>query len=385
MALDRGRVFPWYPLSGGEAAEYVIEVEDPPTDAADLREAIHEGMRITVEGGAKSGPDFSLAFLDPVIGEVKDLRISTWNPVTGVSCLSGAARLRSLEFEVGSSSETADLELLPQLEAFRGKITRTVGSVLRNANLKYLQVDGAIPKTSASVAGPLQLFVQQGARAQTVLPELSDASALKRLVRIGVNFFDLDQLDGMSNLTELTLSLCREVSGLSALSRLPRLSSLEFKGVGTRELWESIPNVPFGLMQELTPHPPKSVLANWRRLNWIAPLDAPSKQVEALVLDEAGDGDSWGVLLTRFDHLAEAVSVVDDAVASGLHGERFLLGIVAELRRGGAVLDPEPDSEGGLTAVYFSDRPQAALVFERAREALGSSVEAKSAYLRDGM
>lgn len=119
-------------------------------------------------------------------------------------------------------------------------------------------------------------------------------------------------------------------------------------------------------------------------MNWIAPLDPPSKPVEALVLDEAGDGESWGVFMSRFDDLAEAVSVVDGTVASGLHGERFLLGVVAELRRGGVALDPEPDSEGGFTAVYFPDRDQAGPVFESAQEALKASTEAKTAYLRAG-
>lgn len=382
MALDRGRVFQWYPFDGGEAAEYVIEVDDPPADTDDLREAIRAGMRITVE--ATSRADFSLAFLAPVIGEVRDLRISTWNRVTDVSCLSEAVGLRSLEFAVGSSSESFDLESLPQLEAFRGKITRAVASVLRNVKLKYLQVDGAIPKTFARVAGPLRLFAQHGGRAQTTLPEFSDASALRRVVRIDVNAFDLDQLDGMSNLTELTLSLCPEVSGLSALSRLPHLSKLEFKAVGTREQWARIPDLPWAFMDDLTPHPPKSVLVKWRSMNWIAPLDPPSNPVEALVLDEAGDGESWGVFMSRFDDLAEAVSAVDDTVASGLHGERFLLGVVAELRRGGVALDPEPDSEGGFTAVYFPDRGQAALVFESAQKALKASAEVKSAYLRAG-
>lgn len=63
MALDRGRVFPWYPVDGKEAVEYVIEVEGPPADTDDLREVIRAGMRITVEGGATSRADFSLAFL----------------------------------------------------------------------------------------------------------------------------------------------------------------------------------------------------------------------------------------------------------------------------------------------------------------------------------
>lgn len=159
----------------------------------------------------------------------------------------GSGPLVVIGIAVGSSSESVDLESLPQLEAFRGKITRAVASVLRNANLKYLQVDGAIPKTFARVAGPLRLFGNKGARPDHVA-RISDASALRRIVRIDVNAFDLDQLDGMSNLTELALSLCAEVSGLSSLSRLPLLSKLEFKAVGTCEQWARIPDLPWAFM-----------------------------------------------------------------------------------------------------------------------------------------
>ncbi|MBC6493383.1 hypothetical protein [Microbacterium sp. 4-7] len=82
--------------------------------------------------------------------------------------------------------------------------------------------------------------------------------------------------------------------------------------------------------------------------------------------------------------MAEAAEAFDGSAAGGLHGELFILGVVAELRGRGVTLDPEPDSESGFAAVYFPDRAQAEQVFLSARVAINADTTTKIGHLRAG-
>lgn len=63
--------------------------------------------------------------------------------------------LRSLYFAAGRSTEIVDLAHLPPIEAFEGYVVRSVASVLRNPNLRFMEVFGSIPKSFVRRAGPL--------------------------------------------------------------------------------------------------------------------------------------------------------------------------------------------------------------------------------------
>lgn len=383
MTISAERVGAWYRADGSEALQYAMSADDLVTDPAELRAAIDAGMRITVTSGSSPASVTSLDFLEPVIDDVQDLWVGTVGRVVGANILPNARLLRSLAFAAGACSDRPDLSSLPHLEEFSGGVTRTTASVLRNPDLRFLRVEGVIPKSFARVAGKLEVFEHHGARSATELPVFEHPESMRRMLRVGPSSFNLRQLEGMTNLAEFRLNVCGEVIGLASLARLPHLSRLQFNGVATREDWADVPVVGSGFMLDITPYPSESVLASWAAAGWILP-DRPASPVDAITLDEAGDGEAWGVFIAQFDGLAEAAEAFDGTVAGGLHGELFILGIVAELRSRGVTLDPEPDSENGFTAVYFPDRAQAEQVFLSARVAINAGTTTKIGHLRAG-
>ncbi|WP_314095025.1 hypothetical protein [Microbacterium foliorum] len=382
VAFDSDRVFEWYRADGTEANEYVMSVDDLVTDADELRAAIEAGMRITISAGGGPKGVTSLGFLAPVIAEVRDLWVGTINRVTDVAILEEAVQLRSLTWAVGACAERVDLSALPNLEEFGSSVTRTVASVLQNPSLRFLRVEGAIPPSFARVSGPVEIFEQEGGRSQIDLPAFAMPEVLRSIIRVGPAQFDLGQLVGMTGLSKFALKVCADVIGLSELRRLPDLTEVMFNGCTTRERWEDLPRVPSAFLVDIFPHPATSALSEWREAGWMVWGDPPEMQVEAISVDEAGDGESWGVYMSRFEDLADAVEIFDGRTPGGRHGERFILGVVAELRSEGVKLVPEPDSEGDFTAVYFPDADQAQQVFERAKGLLHVDTETQLKYLR---
>lgn len=373
----------WYRIGGVAIPEYEVDpdrLED--VDVYELRAAVDAGKSISVVGGSGASSTTSLAFLAPIVSELRDLRLGTSNRITDLDTLAGAHNLRSFQFVVGRCAENLDLSQFPHLEAFEGDITRSVASILRNPGLRFLRVWGAIPKSFARVTAPIEVFDQEGARSQIALPEFAHPEAMTRLSRRGPAQFDLGQLSAMTNLATLSITNCPDVSGLGALAELPSLADLEFKGVGTSESWDLLPRVPEAFMVDLAPSPPASLLAAWRAAGWLVPLGPEPDDAEEIVVDDAGDGESWGVFMSRFESLAASVDALEGAVAGGRHGELLVLSAVAELRAQGATLDPEPDSEGDFTAVYFPTREQAEQVASLARTILGSGTATQLRHLR---
>lgn len=357
---------------------YSFEADD--VDLDEVRAAIEAGMVISLEGGSGTRSTTSLAFLAPVVPILTDLRIHTPNTVTDVDVLASAIKLRALQFSVGKCADIVDFSQLPHLEIFDGVVTRTVASVLRNPRLRMLSVYGAIPKSFARVAGPIEFFDQEGGRSQTTLPEFAQPEAMTKLARRGPAQFDLAQLTGMTNLQDLELTLCDDATGLAVLGQLPKLSK-QLKAVRTRESWSDLPDIPWAFVIELSPTPSEDLLTKWRSTGWIVHIDPPTPTGEEVVVDDAGDGESWGLYINRFDGLAAAVDALHATVASGIHGERLVLGAIAELRTQGVTLDPEPDSESGLTAIYFPTRDQAEHVANLVRTLLHADTDTQLRYL----
>ena len=382
MSVDSDRVRTWYRADGTEAEQYTMSVDDLVTDVDELRAVVDAGMRITIHAGHGPQGVTSLDFLAPVIADVRDIRVGTINRVTDVAVLEDALNLRSLNWSVGACAERVDLSGLPHLEEFGSSVTRAVSSVLRNPGLRFLRVEGAIPQSFARVEGPVEIFEHEGGRSQIDLPVFATPETMRSIIRTGPAQFDLGQLVEMTRLAKFSLKLCGDVMGLSELGRMPELSELTFNGCTTKERWEDLPRVTRAFLIDVSPHPAISTLSEWRRAGWLVPDDPPSAPSEAIVVEEAGDGESWGVFMSRFDELAEAVGMFDGRVAGGPHGELLILGVVAELRSKGAQLEPEPDSEGEYTAVYFPDRDQATQVFVRARDILHSDPATQLSYLR---
>lgn len=383
VSLKREKIGTWFRLDGTEGREYGLDSDNLDDVSIDeLRAAVDADLRLSIVGGSGTATTTSLARLAPLIPELRDLQLATANRITGLDVLSGARNLRSFEFTVGQCADVLDLSLLPRLEEFRGDIKRGVSSVLRNPGLRFLQVWGAIPKSFARVTAPVEYFEQEGGRSQITLPEFAHPEAIRRLERRGPAQFDLGQLSAMTNLTELEVTSCNEVSALSVLSELPKLSKLRFKGVGTGEPWDLVPALSWAFLIDLSPYPSSEVVARWRAAGWIVPDDAYSSDAEEIVVDDAGDGESWGVFMSRFESLAASVDELEGTVAGGRHGELLVLSAVAELRAQGATLDPEPDSEGDSTAVYFPTREQAEQVATLARTILHSDTATRLRYLR---
>ncbi|WP_449407473.1 hypothetical protein [Microbacterium maritypicum] len=380
MTLNRERVSPWYERV--DALQYSMQVDDLVTDAGELREAIDAGMRIGIFSGTASVSSVSLRFLAPVIGEIRDLWVNS-ERVTDIDVLDGALSLRSLEFEVEVFDGRMDLSQLPHLEEFRGAIKRSTATVLNNPRLRILTVDGAIPKSFPRISGPVEKFVHFGARSQTELPEFAHPEELRSIQRGDAARFDLAQLASFTGVEDVEVSSCADVTGLSTLSRLPELSRVVFNHSATTESWDDLPPVADGVLIAVSPNPSQAFLEARRAAGWLVPAlyELP---VEAISIDVAADGESWGVYMSRFDDLGEAVDALDGSMAHGLHGEQFILGVVAELRASGDEFDPEPDSEGDFTAVYFPTREQAERVFESARELLGAHTATKVAIMGAG-
>lgn len=374
----------WRRVDSTGGWEFLIDVGDIPSRLNDVRDAIAAGMRITVHANGEDRGLVSLSALKPIIHQVEELCISVAGRLTDVEVLGDAWNLRSLDIEISAADGRAELSELPNLEQFSGSINRVTASVLRNPRLRFLSVLGAIPRSFARVAGPVESFMQEGARAQTELPVFAQPDAMRSIGRIGPARFDIRQLSEMTGLREFSLGACGEVEGLSLLSGLPALARLEFRGVSTREDWEDLPSVSSALIWDISPYPSAALLGEWRLAGWSVPADSPDERVAPLSSDVAGDGESWGVYMSRFEDLAEAVEAFDGSVAHGLHGEQFILGVVAELRASGEQLAPEPDSESGLTAVYFPTREQAERVYERAREMLDAGPARQLELIRAG-
>lgn len=372
----------WHRFDGMEIPDYSVDPDQLDEVGIDeLRAAVDAGLSISIVGGSGTGSTTSLAFLEPIIPVVRDLRLWTSNQVTELDVLAGAHNLRTLHYVVGRCSEVLDLSGLRQLEAFDGDITRSVASVLRNPSLRLLRVWGAIPKSYAHVVGPIEVYEQEGGRSQVTLPEFAHPGAMTRLSRRGAAQFDLSEVSAMMNLVKLEITNCKDLSGLSVLADLSKLANLQLKGVGTRERWDLVPDVPSAFMLDLSPHPSASLLASWRAAGWLVPDDPQPSQTEEIFVDEAGDGESWGVFMSRFEGLAAAVEALEGIAAGGRHGELLILGAVTELRAGGATLNPEPDSEGDYAAVYFPTRDQAEQVATLARTMLHSDTATQLRYL----
>lgn len=374
----------WHQVGGRSISEFSVDPDRlDEVDINELRAAVEAGMSISIEGGSGTTSTTSLAFLAPIVPILRDLQVWTSNRITDLDVLSDAQNLRAFQFIVGRCADVLDLSQFPHLEVFEGEMTKSISSVLRNPSLRFLRVLGAIPKSFARVSGPVEVFDQEGGRSQSTLPEFHHPEAMTRLFRRGPAQFDLTQLTGMPNLADLEITSCPDVSGLAALAGLPKLADLQLKGVGTRESWDLIPPHPIrALLNELSPYPPTSLLETWRAAGWSVPLDPEPDDSEEIVVDDAGDGESWGVYMSRFDSLAAAVDVLDGTVAGGRHGERLILSAVAELRAEGAVLDAEPDSEGDFAVVYFPTQDQAEQVAALARTILQSDTATQLHHLR---
>lgn len=382
MKLNRDRVGTWYRADHTEGLEYIMAVDDLVTDVAELRAANDSEMRITLTEGDGPKSVTSLDFLEPVIAEIRDLWVNTQNRITGLEVLRRAENLRSLSFEVGSFETQVDLSGLPRLEEYYGVVKRSVASVLQNPNLRFLRVYGAIPKSFSRVAGAVERFDQYGGRSQSELPVFAQPGAMRSVTRVGAARFDLGQLSEMTGLEKLEISGCDDVVGLAGLSAFSELVDVTFKGSKTQERWEDLPLVRKGFLNDVSPFPSVEFLEERRAAGWIVPMASEGVPVAALTVDEAGDGESWGVYMSRFDDLAEAVDLLDGSVPGGLEGEALILGVVAELQGDGEVLVPEPDSEGSFTAVYFPNREQAELVFARTKTVLEGDSTTQLRYLR---
>lgn len=384
-SLVRDRIGQWNRADGSKAAEYMMRVDDLVVDTSQLREVVNEGMRITIFSGSAPKATTSLSFLAPVIDDVRDLWIGTVNQIIDVEVLNRARNLRSLSFTTGPCDGRLELSTLPYLEEFEGKVTRVVSSVLRNPSLRFLKIEGKIPNADLRIAGPVEVFEQRGARSQIELPTFAHPEALRALSRLGSASFDLNQLAGMTGLGELTL-MSSELSGVTELAKLERLERLTLGGRLTTGSWDDLPMVPWGRLEDVRPVPSKKFLAERRRAGWWVPDDPVESRNEALTIEAAGEvaAGHWGVFMSRFDALGEAVELFDDSTPGGIHGEYFLLGVVAELRGQMVDLAAEADSEGDFTAVYFRDRAQAELVYARAKELLSADPATQLAYLRAG-
>jgi hypothetical protein len=382
--INPERVRTWYRLDGTEAEKYLMRTDDLVTDVDELRAAIGAGMGITIFSGPAPKSDTSLAFLAPLIDEVRDLSLNSTGRFTDVEVLNEATNLRSLNYEVNPNRGRIDLENLPRLEEFTGILTPTVASVVRNPGLRFLSVYGPAPKSFPRVVGPVEIFELNGGRSLTSLPVFEQPEAMQSMTRIGPSRFDLAELAEMTELTKVEVSACDDVIGLSRLALLPKLNRLTFKGCTTQKRWEDLPPVQDGFLMTISPLPTREFLEERRAAGWIVPLPSEEPSAEALTVDESGDGESWGVYMSRFDDLAEAVDQLDGSVPGGLHGELLILSVVAELKSQGVLLDPEPDSEGSFTAVYFPDQEQAEQVFARVRDALSADAATQLRYLQVG-
>ncbi|MFC4139471.1 MULTISPECIES: hypothetical protein [unclassified Microbacterium] len=386
--LDPANRYRWYRMDHSKAKGYVLSPGEQGVDIAEMRAAIHPGTQIWVGFGQGPRTTVSLGSLAPAIAEVTDLQVATYHRVAEVEVINAARKLRSLSFFTGPCDGILELADFPRLEELRTKVNRVSASGLRNPKLKFLSVEGAIPKSFARVVGPVEVFEQEGGRAQGELPVFEQPEAMRSITRMGPGRFDLNQLRPMKNLTHLTITMCPDIVGIDALHDLPSLKFVAFKGCGASERWEDLPDIPKVMLYEISPIPSKRFLEEKLAAGWSVPPPELADQADqepgdAVFVDDDGEGDEWGVFMNRFDVLAEAADRFDGAVASGRHGERFLLGVVAELREQGAVLKPEPDSEGGFTAVYFPEQAQADLVADRAKSILESAdTETLVAYLR---
>lgn len=384
MVLNPERVGSWLRADDSDLPHFAMTVDDLVTDPVELRTAIDAGMRIMITMGAGANTATSLGFLRPVIDRLQHLWVGTPGRITDIEVLADARNLRSLAFAAGSCEGRVDLSGLPVFEEFEGPVTRAAGSALRNPGLRFLRVEGAIPKTFSRVSGPVEIFEQSGARSQVELPVFEQPHAMRKLWRAGPARFDLAQIAGMTRLAELMIGSCDDLIGLSELSSLTSLEKLEIKYCTSKEPWEDPPPVPWAFLCEVSPAPSAEFAERKRADGWLV-HSWTTDSSPVLTVDEAGDeGDSWGVFMSRFDDLADAVDLLDGSGAGGMHGELFLLGVVHELRSQGIVLDPEPDSESGFTAVYFPDRRQAEQVYERAQELLAADAETQLRYLRAG-
>ncbi|MFK3676203.1 hypothetical protein ACI2IP_00645 [Microbacterium sp. NPDC090218] len=382
--LDPERVRQWFRLDRTKAEQYVMQVENLVTDVGELRAAIDAGMSISIfSGPVPKSQTTSLSFLAPVIGELRDLSLISAGRFTDLEVLNGATNLRSLNYEVGPSRDRVDLAGLPRFEEFTGVLTRTVASVVENPGLRFLSIYGPKPAPFARVVGPVEIFSFVGARSQTVLPVFEHPKAMRSMTRVSPSRFDLAQLGEMTGLTEIKVGACDDVVGLSAMALLPKLNSVTFQYCGTAERWEDVPRVAEGFLMAVSPFPSVAFLEERRAAGWIVPQLWEGEPVEALTVDESADGEGWGVYMSRFDDLADAVELLDGSAPDGLHGESLILGVVAELNKEGARLDAEPDSEGSFTAVYFPDQAQAEQVYARAKDVLASDASAQLAYLRN--
>lgn len=381
--LDSQRIDTWVRMDGSEESEYILSLGEQQDDLDELREAAQAGMRITLSFEENDTARTSLAFLEPVIDEIRDLWIGTSNRIIDAGVLAHATNLRSLTLHVGPCDEVLGLASLPRLEHFEGKVTRAVASVMRNPGLRFLEIIGAIPKSFARAAGPVENFRQHGGRSQTALPVFENPAAMRSILRVGPERFDLAQLREMSHLQEFRLGACPEVVGLRELGFLPELELIYFNEVGTPEPWEDLPDVPRGFLFAVSPPPSRTFLAEKQAIGWALPSDSDMDAGARILLEES-EG-SYGVFLGQFGDLDAAVDQFDGGLADGYYGELFLLGVVAELRAAGAHLDPEPDSENSMTAVYFQTQAQAEQVATRAQAVLdGGDIAALVGYLRAG-
>lgn len=378
--LNSQRIVPWH--GRADACQYVMQVDDLVTDVEELREAARASMRIGVYSGTATESVVSLKFLEPVIEEVRHLSVNC-ERVTDVDVLGDAVSLRSLELEVRTIDGSVDFSRLPEFEEFSGAVNRSVATVMKSPTLRSLRIEGAIGKSFANVSGPVERYEQYGARSQESLPTFAHPEAMRSLQRIGAARFDLAQVAGMTALRTIGVSSCGDVVGLSVLSELPDLESIAFSRVSTQERWEDLPPVEDGFMFLVSPTPSRAFIEERRAVGWVLPQPL-EEAAEAIRVDESADGESWGVYISRFDDLEDAVEIVDGSVADGMRGEAFLLGVVADLRRSGELLHPDPDSESEFTVVYFPDESQARRVYDRARELLRADTATKVAVLRTG-
>ncbi|WP_217183087.1 hypothetical protein [Streptomyces sp. AC495_CC817] len=384
MKLDPDRVREWVRADSTRSLFYGMKADKLVTDPDELRAAVEAGMQISISGGSDPKEETSLAFLLPVIADLQDLWIGTTTRIVDIDVLNKADKLRSLAFSAGSCAGQAELARLPRLEQFDGIVTRSVASVLKNPSLRFVNVQASIPRSYAQIVGPVEIFVQEGGRQQVDLPVFHQPDAMRVLTRIGPASFDVSQLENMTRLEEFELSLCGKVTNLDRLSHLPALRRVAFKACSTSERWEVLPKIARAMLLDVAPMPSTEFLDERRDAGWIVPTVEEAAPGPALFLDEAGDGESWGVFLSRFEDLASAVNMLDGSAATGLHGESFLLGIALELRSDGISADVVPDSESDRTAVYFLDLAQAEQVFVRARELLAADPATQLHYLRAG-
>lgn len=350
---------PW--LTETDEPRLMVDITGRRPSAEQLIRAVNSGLPIDLDN-TKTGGEFSLNYLEPVIERIQVLRITVTNTVlTNIEILEHASRLTSFEWLYPSFRGSVDFSELPRLRNFAALFTPELATVMANRNIKELGILGSELSHLPLIEAPLEALLITDRRATDRLPELAHPESLRSFRVDMPRRFDAASLLAASNLEKVQLNGVGRLENVAALTKLTKLARLEVEAASVED-WDALleSRAPSALFI-LSPNPSKKLRDEGARRGWVVAGKHDQRSGQLMPFDLLNPWEEGGGPVLHLDDFAAVAEMIAATVGAEALDEEGVNGhLVEDLLRAACEADQELsgaviefDSEaGGMYAAF---------------------------------